>query len=57
LKLKKTLETLSSGQIYKKKPKTQKNPKNPKKTKKTHWTGFFFKKPGFFPTLPPAARR
>jgi hypothetical protein len=39
VKLKKTLKTLSSGQ------KTQKNPK------KTHWAGFFFKKPGFFPTL------
>ena len=37
--------------IYKyKKPK--KKPKKPEKTpKKTHWAGFFFKKPGFFPTL------
>jgi hypothetical protein len=52
--------TLSSGQIYIKK-KIQKNPtpppppkkktKKPKKPKKTHWFGFF-KKPGFFPTLP-----
>ncbi len=56
VKLKKTLKTLSSGQKNPKKPKkTQKNPKKPKnkpkKTKKTHWAGFFFKKPGFFPTL------
>ncbi len=43
LKLKKTLKTLSSGQIYEKKTK------NPKKTKtqKTHWDGFFLS-PGFF---------
>jgi len=41
LKLKKTLKTLSSGQIYLKKPK--KKPKNPKK----HWAGFK-KKSGFF---------
>ena len=41
LKLKKTQKTLSSGQIYEKKPKNQ------KKTKKTHWAGFFFE-PGFF---------
>jgi hypothetical protein len=49
VKLKKTLKTLSSG---------HKNPKKPKKTQKTQkknekkplgW--FFFKKPGFFPTL------
>ncbi len=33
LKLKKPLKTLSSGQIYKKKPKKPKN---------THWVGFFF---------------
>jgi hypothetical protein len=40
VKLKKTLKTLSSGQ------------KNPKKNpQKTHWAGFFFFKPGFFPTL------
>jgi hypothetical protein len=45
VKLKKTLKTLSSGQ------KTQKNPKKTQKPKKTHWAGFFFKKPGFFPTL------
>jgi hypothetical protein len=56
VKLKKTLKTLSSGQKNPKKPKkTQKNPKNPKKPKKNQknplgW--FFFKKPGFFPTLP-----
>jgi hypothetical protein len=37
-KLKKTLKTLSSGQIKKK-----------KKKKKHGW--FFFKKPRFFPTL------
>ncbi len=47
VKLKNTLKTPSSG---------QKNPKNPKKTKKTkkkkHWAGYFFKKHGFFPTLP-----
>jgi hypothetical protein len=40
LKLKKTLKTLSFGQIYKKKQKTPKNPPQ-KKTKKTHWAGFF----------------
>jgi hypothetical protein len=55
VKLKKTLKTFSSGQKKPKNPKkTQKNPKNPKnpkKNKKTHWAGFF-KKPGFFPTLP-----
>jgi hypothetical protein len=45
LKLKKTLKTLSPGQIY---------IKNPKKNKKTHWGGFFFLNPGFFPTLPSA---
>jgi hypothetical protein len=53
VKLKKTLKTLSSGQKTQKNPK--KNPKKPKKTqkkpKKNHWAGFFFKKPGFFPTL------
>jgi hypothetical protein len=49
LKLKKTLKTLSSGQIYKK-------TKNPKKPKKNHCAGFFFK-PGFFPTLVPGAPR
>jgi hypothetical protein len=31
--------------------KTNKTPKKPQKTKKTHRAGFFFKKPGFFPTL------
>jgi hypothetical protein len=41
VKLKKTLQTLSSGQ--KKLKKTQKNPKNPKKPKKNHWAGFFKK--------------
>jgi hypothetical protein len=46
LKLKKTLKTL----FWAKKKKNQKTPKN-KKTQKTHWAGFFFKKPGFFPTL------
>jgi hypothetical protein len=52
LKLKKTLKTLSSGQIYfKKTQKTQEKQKKQKKTQKTHWAGFF-KKPGFFPTLP-----
>jgi hypothetical protein len=45
LKLKKkTLKTLSSGQIYKK------NQKTPPPQKKTLWAGFFFK-PGFFPPL------
>jgi hypothetical protein len=56
LKLKKTLETLSSGQIYKKTkknkkkekktktPKKQKTPKNP-----LGWFYFYFyKNPGFF---------
>jgi hypothetical protein len=49
VKLKKTLKTLSSGQKNPKKPK--KTQKTQKKTKKTPWAGFFFKKPGFFPTL------
>jgi hypothetical protein len=53
VKLKKPLKTLSSGQKNPK--KNQKNPKKPQKNqknpKKTHWAGFFFKKPGFFPTL------
>jgi hypothetical protein len=44
VKLKETLKTLSSGQ---KTPKKKKK----KKTKKNHWAGFFYKKPGFFPTL------
>ncbi len=44
----KTQKTLSSGQIYKKKPK------NPKKPKKKHWAGFK-KKTVFFPTMPAAA--
>jgi hypothetical protein len=39
LKLKKKLNTLSSGQIYKKKPKTQKNQKKQKKTEKTTGLG------------------
>ena len=43
LETEKTLKTLSSGQIYKKKPK------KPKKNKKNHWAGL--KKTGFFPTL------
>jgi hypothetical protein len=52
VKLKKTLKTLLSGQKTQKNPKKPtKKPKNPKKTKKTHWAGFFFKNPGFFPTL------
>ncbi len=52
VKLKKTLKTLSSGQKKppKKTPKTQKTQKNQKKPK-NHWAGFFFLKPGFFPTL------
>jgi hypothetical protein len=45
----KTLKTLSTGQKNPK--KNQKTQKNQKKTKKTHWAGFFFLKPGFFPTL------
>jgi UDP-N-acetylenolpyruvoylglucosamine reductase len=45
-KLKKTLKTLSSGQIYKKTKKKTKNPKKQKHTKKT--TGLVFKNPGFF---------
>jgi hypothetical protein len=49
LKLKKTLKTLSSGQIYlKKKTKNPKKPKKNQKTQKTHWAGFFNKKNGFF---------
>jgi hypothetical protein len=47
LKLKKTLKTLSSGQIYKKNKKPKKN----KKKQKTHWAGFFKKKNRVFPTL------
>jgi hypothetical protein len=43
LKLKKTLKTLSSGQIYK---KTKKNKKKTKKTKKN--TGLVFLNSGFF---------
>jgi hypothetical protein len=35
----------------KKKTKKPKKPKKKQKTKITHWAGFFFKKPGFFPTL------
>jgi hypothetical protein len=31
--------------------KSQKTQKKTKKPKKTHWAGFFFFKPGFFPTL------
>jgi hypothetical protein len=47
--LKKTLNTLSSGQKNPKKPKkTQKTQKTQKKTKKTHWAGFFFKKTWVF---------
>jgi hypothetical protein len=47
LKLKKTLKTLSSGQVYKNPQKTQKTPKTQKKP-----TGLgFLKKPAFFPTL------
>jgi hypothetical protein len=48
LKLKKTLKTLSSGQLFiKKKQKTPKKPKNPKKNKKKQKTqknplGWFF---------------
>jgi hypothetical protein len=45
LKLKTTLKTLSSGQIYEKKPK---NPKKPKKTKKNTGLGFFKKNRGCF---------
>ncbi len=46
---KKTIENLSSGQIYKKKQKNpKKNKKKTKKTQKNHWAGFFKKKPGFF---------
>jgi hypothetical protein len=50
VKLKKTLQTLSSGQ--KKPKKNKKKQKKLKKQKKTnkHWAGFFLK-PGFFPTL------
>jgi hypothetical protein len=49
LKLKKTLKTLSSGQICKENKKKRK--KN-QKTKKPTWLVFYYK-PGFFPTLPP----
>jgi hypothetical protein len=48
VKLKKTLKTLSSGQ---KSQKTPKKTKKPKKTQKNPLGWFFFKKPGFFPTL------
>jgi hypothetical protein len=53
VKLKKTLQTLSSGQNNPKKPKKiQKTPKNPKKSQKKPTGLFFFLfKPGFFPTL------
>ena len=44
LETQKTLKTLSSGQIYKKKTyKTQK-----KTQKNAHWAGFLKKNPGFF---------
>jgi hypothetical protein len=50
VKLKKTIETLSSGQNTQKNPKNPKEPKNPKKNKKkqkkpkkTPWAGFFKK--------------
>jgi hypothetical protein len=50
VKLKKALQTLSSGQ--KKTPKKTKKPKKPKKTKKKQkkptGLGFFKKKPGLF---------
>ncbi len=46
LKLK-NLKTLSSGKIYKKNHKNQKTKKN----KKKQLGLFFFKNPGFFPTL------
>jgi hypothetical protein len=56
VKLKKTLKTLASGQKTQKNPKkpkkNQKNPKKPKKTQKNPLGWVFFKKPGFFPTLP-----
>jgi hypothetical protein len=66
LKLKKTLKTISSGQIYKKKqkktkitqktqklPKTPKNPKNQKTKTTKHWAGL--KKNRVFSN--PASRR
>ena len=47
LKLKKTLKTLSSGQIY-----IKKNKKNKKKKRKNPLGWFFYlKKPWFFPTM------
>jgi hypothetical protein len=57
LKLKKTLKTLSCGQIYKKPQKNQKTKKPPKKKNPLGWF-LKKKKPGFFqPCLlvPPAA--
>jgi hypothetical protein len=48
LKRKKTLKHSILG---------KKNPKKTKKTKKNHWAGFFFKKTGFFPTLPEGVGR
>jgi hypothetical protein len=49
LKLKKTLKTLSSGQMYKKNPKKpKKKPKNPKNPKKPTGLGFFVKKTRVF---------
>jgi hypothetical protein len=46
-KLKKTLITLSTGQMFKKNKKKQKPKKKtkqkPKKNKKTHWAVFFYK--------------
>ena len=51
LETEKTLKTLSSGQMYKKPKKKQKTPNNSKNPPKTP-LGWFFFKPGFFPTLP-----
>jgi hypothetical protein len=48
LKLKNTLKTLKTLSSRQKNPK---NPKKPKKPKKPTGLVFFFKKPGFFPTL------
>jgi hypothetical protein len=49
LETEKTLKTLSSGQLYKKKLKNpQKKQKNPKKPRKTHWAKFFFRKTRVF---------
>jgi hypothetical protein len=51
VKLKKTLTTLSSVQKNPKKTKKTQKPKKTQKTQKNPLGWFFFKKPGFFPTL------